>query len=200
MLHKYFALGKVEFHRGRFDQARDALLFAEKCRRNREPVDFVYELLARVYLAMDEPKRAMETIGKVPEKFRRPYYRWTEADVLCARREFEKAKNVLVKSQEKDNRSRHKALLRLCKIEYLLGNHEIAFKHARDAGLFFKEKWGGILAEALFWQSVCLLMQGDIVGAGKTARELKAVYPRHPKLPQLFQRLTGGSAGNPLGI
>ncbi|MGD9686374.1 MAG: hypothetical protein AB7U43_05305, partial [Desulfobacter sp.] len=39
--------------------------------------------------------KAMETIGGVPEKFRRPYYRWTEADILCTAGQFETAKTIL---------------------------------------------------------------------------------------------------------
>ena len=50
-LYKYFALGKIEYHLHHFTEARDALLFAEKCRRD-EPSDFVYELPARVYLSL----------------------------------------------------------------------------------------------------------------------------------------------------
>ena len=191
LVYKYFALGKIHYHLNDFSKAKDALLFAVQCKGN-QPIDFVYELLARTYLGLGNTDRALEMIDRMPEKRRRPYCRWTEADVLCARGEFEKAKSVLLKSQERDTRSRHKALIRLSKIEYLLKNYESAFKHARDAGLFFNERWGGILAEALFWQSVCTLMQGDPVGAGKIAFELKAVYPRHPKLGQLFRRLTEG--------
>lgn len=83
---------------------------------------------------MDDPKHALEAIRNVPEKFRRPYFRWTEADVLCALGRFEEARRVLVQSLERDTRSRHKTLIRLTKIEYLLGNHETAGVHAEAAG------------------------------------------------------------------
>ena len=63
--------------------------------------DFVYELLGRTYLAMGSPSRALEVINNIPEKSRRPYYRWTEADILCALNEFQKARVVLERSQER---------------------------------------------------------------------------------------------------
>ena len=82
ILFKYFALGKVQFHLNAFSEARDALVFAIE-RRIDEPFDFVCELLAKAYLAMGQPDQAMKVVARVPEKLRRPHYRWTEADVLC---------------------------------------------------------------------------------------------------------------------
>ena len=46
VLFKYFALGKVYFHLNRFQEARDALLFALQSGAG-EPDDFVRELLGR---------------------------------------------------------------------------------------------------------------------------------------------------------
>jgi tetratricopeptide (TPR) repeat protein len=87
LLFKYFALGKVHFHLNQLAEARDALVFAAKCAADQKS-DFVHELLARTYLAMDNPGRAMEVVDAIPVKARRPYYRWTEADVLCALKNF----------------------------------------------------------------------------------------------------------------
>jgi tetratricopeptide (TPR) repeat protein len=188
LLYKYFALGKVCFHLGRFTEAKDALLFALQC-ESHGPVDFVCELLARTYLAMGNTRRAMEVIRKVPEKQRRPYYRWTEADVWCAEGNLEKAKQVLIACQEKDTRSRHKALIRLAKIEYLLRDYELCLKYAEDAGRFFTEKWGNIYDESLFWQSAGALRSGQIDRAQKFAQELRDINPRFPKLDVLLEKL-----------
>ena len=188
LLYKYFALGKVCFHLGRYIEAKDALLYAVQCEANR-PVDFVYELLARNYLALGNIQRAMEVIRKVPEKQRRPYYRWTEADVWCAEGNLEEAKQVLIGCQEKDNRSRHKALIRLAKIEYLLQDFQACVKYAEDAGRFFNEKWGNIYDESLFWQSAGALRLGQTDRAKKLAGDLKDVNPHFPKLDLLLEKV-----------
>lgn len=92
---KYFALGKVQFCMDHYDQAQSTLLFALQSSTRNAPTDFIHELLARTYLALGKTDKAMETIGGVPEKFRRPYYRWTEADILCTAGQFETAKTIL---------------------------------------------------------------------------------------------------------
>lgn len=186
MLHKYFALGKIEFHLNWFKEARNALLFAEKCRRHRDPVDFVYELLARVYLALENPCRALEILEKVPEKHRRPYYRWTEADVLCSLKRYDQAKAVLLACTERDHRSRHKGLLKLCKIEYLLGNFSKGAAFACEADRFFRQKWGNAYGNGLFWQALSRFRMGETEKAKKLAMELRDHFPRYPKLNRLF--------------
>lgn len=188
LLFKYFALGKVCFHLGRFTEAKDALLFAVQCEAHR-PVDFVCELLARTYLALGNVRRAMEVIRKVPEKQRRPYYRWTEADVWCAEGNLEKAKQVLIACQDKDARSRHKALIRLAKIEYLLQDFQASVNYAEDAGRFFNEKWGNIYDEGLFWQAAGAHRLGQIDRAKKLAGELKEINPHFPKLNVLLEKI-----------
>ena len=186
MLHKYFALGKVEYNLGRLKEARDALLFAENCRRDREPADFVFELLARVYLAGGEPEKAVDVLEKIPEKFRRPYYRWTEADVCCALQKYDRAKTVLAASAERDRRSRHKSLIRLAKIEYLLGNFEAGARHAEAADRFFRQNWNNAYGIGLFWQALCLFRSGSTHKARELALELKAHFDRFPKLDKLL--------------
>ena len=188
LLYKYFALGKINFYMGLFVEAKDALLFALQC-ESRQPVDFVCELLARNYLALGNVNRAMEVIGKVPEKKRRHYYRWTEADALCATGNLQKAKKVLIASQERDTRSRHKALIRLAKIEYLLHNYEESLKYAEEAGRFFTENWGNIYDDGLFWQSVNIHRLGQNEKALRLALELKNIKPRYNKLNLLLEKL-----------
>jgi tetratricopeptide (TPR) repeat protein len=184
-LHKYFALGKIEYHAGRFQQARDALLFAEKC-RGREPIDFVFELLARVYLGMNSPDKAMTAIERVPVQHRRPYYRWTEAEVLCALDRYDQAKTVLAACNERDRRSRHKGLIRLCKIEYLLGEYDRVVTHAREADCFFRERWTNACADALFWAAAGAFRAGNREQAAHAAKELRAFQPGYPKLGRLM--------------
>lgn len=187
MLHKYFALGKLEYSLGRLKAAGDALLFAEKCRRDREPVDFVLELLARVYLLSGETQKAGEVIEKVPEKLRRPYYRWTEADVLCTLRQYDRAKTILTASAQRDRRSRHKSLMRVAKIEYMLGNYTEGARHAEAADRFFRQNWNNAYGTGLFWQALCHFRAGSTRKARELALELEAHFSRFPKLDRLLE-------------
>jgi tetratricopeptide (TPR) repeat protein len=187
-LFKYYALGKVNFYLGKFDKAKDALLFALQC-RDTGPRDFVYELLARNYLALENPEKALDIIQKVPENRRRPYYRWTEADVWCALGNLEKAKGILAACIKNDARSKHKTLIKLSKIEYLLKNFRASMECARGAGLFFKEKWGNEYPDGLFWQALNAYHLNEKDNGLKLAGELKDLNPGFPKLNLLFDKL-----------
>ena len=138
---------------------------------------------------MDNLSRAWEMIDKVPVKARRPYYRWTEADILCAMKDFNRARTVLFQCQERDNRSRHKALIRLVRIEYINGNYQAALGHAEAASRFFQEKWGKPFDDGLFWQSVSQLRMGKLKEARVLAASLKSHHPRYEKLGKLFAAL-----------
>ena len=188
LVYKYFALGKIHFHLNNFCDARDALLFALQ-RKARENIDFVHELLARTYLAEGNAPLALETISRVPEKARRPYYRWTEADILCALKKFDQAKGVLLKTQERDNRSRHKALIRLARIAYITGSFPDVVKYAAAADTFFQEKWGNRFYQGLFWQALGSYRSGDREKAIDLAMELKAHNAHYPKLDILLSKL-----------
>jgi len=188
LLFKYFALGKVQFHMNRLGEAREALVFALQSGSGEQP-DFVCELLARTYLSLGKPEKALETIERIPEGRRRPYVRWTEADALCAMKRLAQAKAALLKAQERDSRSRHKTLMKLARIEYSTGNFENAFKCSAAASRFFEENWGHPFFEALFWQAVCSYRLGDLEKARALAHELKAHNPRYPKLDVLLLKL-----------
>lgn len=188
LVFKYFALGKVNYLLNRFGEARDALLFALRC-KTENSVDFVYELLARVFLGLSDPGKALESVRTVPERQRRPYVRWTEADVLCALNRLPEAKQVLNRALERDNRSRHKTMIRLVKIEYLLGEIREAAEHAAEADRFFREKWGSPCADGLFWQAVCALKLGDPAKAQTLAAELKDFRPGYEKLDVLLAKV-----------
>lgn len=189
-VYKYFALGKIHFQLNEFGKAREALDFAATCKSDR-PKDFVYELLARTFLAMNDIRNAADTVKLVPEKRRRPYYRWTEADVLCTLRDFQGARSVLLLSLERDTRSRHKTLIRLAKIEYLGRDFHKSMKYAKAAGDFFHEKWGDSFDDALFWQALNAYRLHDHDHAMELAAALKARNPRYPKLAVLLAGLSG---------
>lgn len=189
LLYKYFALGKVLFNMNSFSEAKDALLFALKCGSN-QPVDFVYELLGRTYLAMDKRDRAIEMIRRVPEKKRKPYISWTESDILCALKDYSGAREVLIRCQERDRRSRHKALIRLAKLEYILGNFHQSLKHAEEAAKFFNDKWGGIFYDGIFWQALSSYRAGEHGRACELSEMLKSLKPHYPGLNRLLERLS----------
>ena len=191
LVFKYFALGKVNYLLNRFGEARDALLFALRC-KTEGPVDFVHEMLGRTLLGLGDAAKALEAVRAVPERHRRPYVRWTEAEVLCALNRLPEAKQVLSRALERDSRSRHKTLIRLCKIEYLLGETHEAAGHAADADRFFREKWGNPCADGLFWQAACALKLGELEKARTLAEELKAFRPNHDKLDRLLARVAAG--------
>ena len=138
---------------------------------------------------MGDLDRAGDAIAKIPEKFRRPYFRWTEADVLCAKRDFDGARGVLTQSLQRDSRSRHKTLIRLVKIEYLLQNYDAAMQHAEAATAFFREKWGDHYEHGLFWQAVCACRMGNRDKARGFAEALSARNPGYPKLDRLMRAI-----------
>jgi len=195
LVHKYFALGKIQFFGGNFPQARDALMFAAQCGRSgKQSIDYVYELLARTYLGMGTPRRAMDAVKQEPEGRRRPYFRWTEADVHVALGDLDKACEVLVKSQERDNRSKHKALIKLARIEYHRGNFEAAQGHCDAADRFFREKWKNPCLDALFWGALSACRAGSQSRAEKILETLETHAPYYPKLSKLGKTIRGDTA------
>jgi tetratricopeptide (TPR) repeat protein len=193
LMFKYFALGKVYFHLNRFNESKDALMFALQTRPKGQPDDFVNELLARTWLALDNPVKAMEIISHVPENRRRPYVRWTEAEICCAMGNIDKARHILAQCQEKDRMSRHKTLIRLARIEYLNGNYQSVFRCAAEADRFFCEKWGNHYDEGLFWQALAAFRLGDRDKALKLALQLETFRPFFPKLKELMNMLTSSA-------
>jgi len=185
-VHKYFALGKVHYHLGRLEDSLQALAVAAAHADPAED-DFVFELKARVHLAAGQPDEAWEAVNRVPLKRRRPYVRWTEADILMERDETDRARQVLREAAERDRRGRHKALVRLARMEFRLGRYEEAFQCARQAGEFFLHCYENPYQEGLFWQAAALLRLGRLAEAAGAARELEEVQPNHPHLGRLKQ-------------
>jgi len=188
LLFKFFALGKIQFHLNQFSEAKDALKFALKTAENK-PADFVFELLARTYLALNDPERALKTIRHVPENRRRPYIQWTEADILCSLRQFSEAEAILEKCSKRDNRSRHKALVRMARISYLLSRYKDTVTFAQNASAFFREKWNNAYDEGMFWEALGLYRLGDIEAARTLAEDLRIICPDYDKLEILISRL-----------
>ncbi len=187
-LFKLFALGKIQYHLNRFEQAEQAFLAALKCGHDR-PLDFVYELLARTYLALDAPEKALSCIEKVPESRRKPYIVWTEADVKCALKNLDGARQALLRSKDRDGLSRHKTLIRLAKIDYLRNEFVTAGQYAHEAERFYREKWGNDYFDGLFWVSLCAYRSGDARRAHKSANALKQLCPDYPKINQLLRKI-----------
>jgi tetratricopeptide (TPR) repeat protein len=188
---KYFALGKIQFCREQYSRAGEALRFALQSREKNQPVDFVHELLARTCLAQGLIDQARETIEQVPVKMRRPYFRWTEADVLCAAGRFDGAVQVLTETADRDSRSKHVALIRLAKICYSRGQFESGAGHAGRAVDFFNEKWGNLFYEGLFWQALCAFKAGRKQQAETLVAELERACPNFPKLDRLAAMVRG---------
>ena len=182
---KYFALGKIHFHLGNLQKAEDALVFAHKSSKGSSD-DFVVELLARTLLARKQGTRAMEVIKTIPAHFRRPYFRWTEADILCSLHHFKDAEQALKSSLEKDMLSKHKTLMRLSKIYYLQRVFSKAAACAAEAVKFFQRKWGNPYSEGLFWQSLACLRMGKREEAERLALELQDNFSAYPKLDMLL--------------
>ena len=189
LVNKYYTLGKVRYHLNDFSKAKDALMFALQVNRD-QPVDFVYELLGRTYLSMGNPERALEVMEKFPEKKRRPYFRWTEADILCALHRYRDAIRVLEICRERDRRSKHVALIRLAKLQYILGNYSETSRYAEEATRFFEDLWGGLYHDGLFWKALACFRAGDLKEAGELAETLRSERWNYPKLDRLLEELS----------
>ncbi|SLM28434.1 TPR repeat-containing protein [Desulfamplus magnetovallimortis] len=185
---KYFALGKIHFHLGNHIKAKEALVFALQSSKGKAD-DFVVELLARTLLALKNPAKALEVMQNVPEHLRRPYFRWTESDVLCALHRFRDAEQVLKASTEKDMRSKHKTLIRLAKICYLQHKFADAAANAEAAFNFFQRQWGNPYSDGLFWQALANLRMNRPKKAETLALELQENCCNYPKLDLLMANI-----------
>ena len=191
--HKYFALGKVHFELNEYDKAIKDLEFAAGFTDPRNG-DYIYELWGRVLLNQVKPLEALQIIGKIPDKFRRQFVRWTEGDCYAALEDIAKARHAWTKSLEKDRRSRHKGLIRLARMEFRLGNFDQCFKYALEADNFHMDTYGNPDPEGLFWSTAANIRLGEQEKSGHYLRELKAFRPDYPmlgKLVKLFDKTFG---------
>lgn len=187
-VHKYFALGKVHFAAGNYEEAAKALDFAA-VQADAADHDYVFELRARTALAHNKPQEAQKVLEKIPAGRRRPYVLWTEADILAAQGRLEQAKGVLKRAAEKDRRGRHKALVRLAKIAFRQNAPEECLKWAREANAFCRQTYQNPHDEALFWEAAALYRAGRHKEAWQTAGELTLLRPNFPHLRELKSRI-----------
>jgi len=187
-MHKHFALGKVLFQMGLLEQSRQALECAAY-QANPEDDDFVFELLARVHLAEKSPDKAWAVLQRVPQHKRRPYFRWTEADVLAARGEIQCARKVLEQAAQRDRKGQHKALLRLVRLDFQAGDYQQSLVWAEQADAFFRQTYLNPCADALFWKAASLIRLNRMDDARKITNELGAFRPGYPFLPRLRELL-----------
>lgn len=185
---KHFLRGKILFGMARHDEA-DAELDESWHRRGEDPAEYVLELKARNLLVAGKPEKALPVIRTVPKFRKRPYCRWTEADILCALGQYGDAADVLMENMDRDRRSRHKTLIRLVKIDYLHQRYADAAKRAAEANRFFQEAWGKTYADGVFWEALSLARLGDTATAGSLYHELETRFPWHHGLPGLKQLL-----------
>lgn len=155
-LFKHFAFGKALHALGRFDESLQHLETAAHRADRGQATDFVWELAARNGLCMGNPDRAKACIDRINPARRRPYVQWTESDVLVALGRRKEAIKLLEKSASSDRRSRHKSLIRICRIMLSLGDFARALDTVRAAQNFCVENFGNPPKEGRFWEAVCL--------------------------------------------
>ncbi|MBC7360654.1 MAG: tetratricopeptide repeat protein [Desulfacinum sp.] len=186
--HKYFALGKIHFSTGDYQKARHALEFAA-AQADPADHDYVFELLARTALAQGAPDQARRSLERIPGNRRRPYVLWTEADLLLAEGKTTQARAVLKKAAEKDRRGRHKALLRLARLDFRENDYQACLTHCGEADRFCRTTYGNPCDEALFWKAAALLRLDRPREAWQAVRDLEAFRPRYPHLLPLKKKI-----------
>lgn len=191
--HKHFAVGKALHALARFDEALKALEAAALF-TNPTDGDYVHELAGRCHLALGNAERGLQAVERIPQKVRRPYVRWTEADCLVALGRTEEARRVLLASCERDRRGRHKGLIRLARLAYTQGDFAEVAAFAEKAVAFHLEVYSTPCADGLFWQAAAALQQGQRDKAAAFERDLAAHRPLYPWLPRLRQALRDGGA------
>lgn len=191
-VHKHFAMAKVLHAMARYREALDFLETAGSAVRDGEPTDYIWELAARCCLRQGKAAEGMRYLGRIPERTRKPYVRWTEADLLIVLGKEKEAEEALVRSAERDRRSRHKSLLRLVHLHYKQGLASRALEEAQEANRFYSETFGNECKDALFWISGCLLKLGRNEEAIRVAVKLERLNPEYPNLFRLKERLRGG--------
>lgn len=191
-IHKFFALGKVQLALGRLDEAVRALEMAA-VEADPNDADYVFELWARVRLLRGQAAEARAVIERIPARRRRPYVLWTLADILVAEQQPRRAQAVLEEAAGKDRLGRHKALMRLARLEFRQARYQEALDHTEAAAAFFLERYQNRFHEALFWQAAILCRLGRDREARAAALELRQLWPTYPNLAKLLE-LTGADA------
>lgn len=182
---RHFAFGKVLHALNRHQEAIDRLETAGHAAGQEQPTDFVWELAARNALHLRQVDKASHYIARVPANRRRPYVRWTEADILAAQGKVHEALRVLQQCGERDKRSRHVSLIRICRLQLGLKQYDQALHAAILAVRFCEETYGDPSKEAQFWQAASL----HLLGKNREALEILTILADgHFQYPH-FQRL-----------
>lgn len=193
---KHFAMGKILHALGRPEKALEHLEVAAYRADRGQAVDFVYELAARCGLVLKQPERAAKYISRIPSSHRRPYVRWTEADVLVAQGRKTNALKVLAATAERDRRSRHKALIRMARIQLTTGQFDESVRLSSEAAEFCRNTFGNPSHEALFWQAAGLYRLDRFAESLKIVEDLEGRrfrYPNFSRLAQLVRKAASGS-------
>lgn len=184
----YYTLGKILYKRREFGEAIKAL---ERAIVEADPKanDYVFELLARCHLVEKNIEEAFKVISLIPPFARRPYVLWTEADILLALGKADKARDRLLKAAERDRKARHKALLKLVKMEVKRSAFREALDFAEKANAFFMENYGNPYLEALFWICAISIKLGGYAKAKDAYDDLSRRCSRYPHLRKLEEEL-----------
>ena len=189
--HKHFAMGKALHALGRYSEALKSLEAAAMF-TNASDGDYIHELAGRCHLAMGSADLGLQALERIPQKARRPYVRWTEADCLVALGRPDEARRILLAACERDRRGRHKGLIRLARIAYSQGDYAAVGGFAEKAVAFHLEIYSTPSDDGLFWQAVSALRLGQRDKAVGFERDLTAHRPLYPWLPRLREALREG--------
>ncbi len=184
---KQFAMGKVLHKLNRFQESLDHLETSLHLAEKGQPTDFVHELAARNELCLNRPERALKAIGRVAPQRRRPYVSWTEAEALAAVGRQDEAIRVLQRSAEKDRRSKHVSLIRICRIGLTKNDPQFCLDAARRAVRFCVDTYGNPSKEGQFWEAVCCFRLGRIEEARHLVDELERGRFQYPHFGRLLQ-------------
>ncbi|NLX19030.1 MAG: tetratricopeptide repeat protein [Desulfobulbus sp.] len=189
-LFRHFAFGKVLHALERYKEALEHLETADQVADRHQPTDFVWELAARCALRLQQVDRAAACINRIPAERRRPYVRWTEADVLAAAGRTAEAMQVLRQCSERDRRARHVALIRLSRLHLNMHQYEEGVDAAERAVRFCEETYGNPSKEAQFWQAAGLHLLGknrEALQILLTLEEGRFQYPHFRRLIDLVR-------------
>jgi len=194
-LFKHYAMAKVLLALNRpkaaLDHIETALIRAEQD----QDVEYVHELGARCCLLLDRIEQAAGYIDKIPVQRRRPYIRWTEADVLVAKGKREQALKVLASAAERDRRGRHKALIRMAKIYLQQKRYSQTLSVCDQALDFCQETFGNPFLEAMFWKAAALHLMARHGEALDIVCDLEKAGFRYPHFRRLARLVRQKSAG-----
>lgn len=195
-LFKHFAMGKVLHALSRFSESFQHLETAGHVAERGQATDFVWELAARNALSLGNQDKAMACIDKIEPHRRRPYVRWTEANILVAQGRSNEALLLLHRCAENDRRGKHVAYMQICRIALSKNDLQPALDAVRKAVRFCIDTYGNPSKEARFWEAVCLYRLGRNTEALPIVEELEQQrfqYPNFSRLTQLI-RTPGGMA------